>query len=367
MTAPTRILQLIGTMNRAGAETFLMNLYRNLDRNRYQFDFVGFGDEKGDFDAEIEAMGGRVIKLGDGSFTCRLASLDRFLAEHRDYSMVHAHTGLSSAWFLASAMRHGIPHRWLHSHSTTLASGRLAQPYAAVSRAIGGRVATRRLSCGALAASELHGSREPVDLFYNCIDLDSFAPDEKLRARIRADFGIADDEYLAIQVARFEPVKNHDCTLDLASALHPDDRIQILTVGTGAREAWFKAEIERRGLSDRIIHAGLRDDVPDLMRAADGMILPSHHEGFPVVSVEAQAAGLRCIMADVIDPSVDVGLGIVELLPAQDVAKWRALLLEQRDLVVPSFAERRAHLAKMGFDTQIAADRYMKMLKNAGV
>ena len=361
--APTRILQIVGTMNRAGAETFLMNLYRQIDRSRWQFDFVRFGPHPGDFDAEIEALGGQIIAVNGANLLSRMWSIYRLLRQQPHYRVAHGHTGFSSAWFLLATRFAGVRHRWLHSHSSTLKGGRLAAPYGKVSRRVGKWAATARLTCGALAATELHGDRPGVEMFPNCIDLAAFAPHRAARRRIRGEWGVGDDQILVIQVARLEPVKNHAFTLDLAEAFRSDDRVKIVTVGTGALEDWFTARITERGLSNRLFHAGLRHDIPAVMAVADVMILPSHHEGFPVVAVEGQAAGLRCLFAEAIDPSIDTGLGLVRFLAHDCVEQWQEAILIAPAMSNPHFSERCERLSVLNFDAGRAAEKYQAMLE----
>ncbi|RIX27017.1 glycosyltransferase [Sphingomonas edaphi] len=360
MNGPERVLQIIGTMNRAGAETFLMNLYRQIDRQRFQFDFVRFGSGAGDYDAEIMSLGGRIIEIKGGNIFMRALNMWRYL-RRQAYSVVHGHSGFSSAWFIAAARLAGVRKRFLHSHNATLRSGLLARPYGIISRLLGHWAQTRRLTCGELARVELHGTSSDVIMFPNCVELDAFAPDPTARRKIRAEFRVADTQRIILHLARLEPVKNHEMILKLAEQLRNDDRVKFITVGTGSREKWFRKEIDRRGLSCRLTHAGLRGDVPQILAAADVMILPSHHEGFPVVAVESQAAGLHCVFGKAIDPGVDCGLGLVRFLDTGHLTEWTAALVEDLPKV-PPFESRRTRLASLNFDSGEAARRYENLL-----
>ena len=358
MSKPVRILQLSGRMKRAGAETFLMNVYRGIDRSRFQFDFVGFEEGEGDFDAEIKSLGGRIIRLPADGFARRLAMLDRFLAASPSYAIAHAHLGLSSAWLLAVCARHGVDHRWMHSHSQSFGPSIARKPYRMLSRAIARRVVTRRLACTKGAARAMFGTDANVEILPNAIDVQRFRPAANVRTRVRRDFQISGSDILVLHVGRLETVKNHEFTLALGAAVEAGERIRIMTVGTGPREGWLVGEIAARGLGGTIVHAGSRDDVADLMRAADVMILPSHHEGFPLVLVEAQAAGLPTIISEAVDPEVDLGLGLVERMAPRDPERWLEAIRRFAARPVPEFAARAARLEELGFDAKGAARRY---------
>lgn len=363
MSPPKRVLHIVGVMNRAGAETFLMNLYRQLDLRNWQFDFVRFGTGLGDFDEEIAKMGGKTIDIGGRNLVTRSLSLFKFLRSS-DYRIVHAHTGFSSSWFLAAARLAGVRARFLHSHSARLKPDRWMGPYRFLSRWIGSWAQTVRLSCGELATRELHRRAANVITFPNCIQLDDFRTDPVARNRIRAEFGVRDDQLLVIHIARLEAVKNHELTLALAERFLQEETIKLVTVGTGAREAWLLQEISRRGLKDRMIHAGLRHDIPAVMAAADLAILPSHYEGFPVVAVEAQAAGLYSIFPGSIDPAVDTGLGLVRFIDNLDVSAWGdAILTVSRERRDPEAGHAR--LAALNFDSSTATRRYQALLESA--
>lgn len=361
MRGVTRVLQVSGTMHRGGAETFLMNVYRHIDRSRWQFDFACFGEAKGDYDDEIESMGGRVIRVPGAGLMGWTWGLYRFLKAHPEYRIVHAHTGFSSVYFLGAARLAGVSNRLLHSHNTILKNGTIGRLYATISRCLSQFAATRRLSCGRRAALELHGMTSGVGLFPNCVAVDAFRTDPQTRRRVRAEFGVAEDQKLIIQVARLEPVKNHRFTLELCERLRDSAAYKIITMGTGSLEPWFEREIRTRDLGRVLVHAGLRRDIPAVMAAADAMILPSFHEGFPMVAVEAQAAGLPCLMSSTVDPEVDLGLGLVQFIDVNATEAWLQTIRRFLDCTIPDFDERRARLSKLGFDSTVAAERLIQI------
>ena len=114
-----RVLHIIGKMDRAGAETMLMNLYRHIDRDQIQFDFVTFTYEEGDYDSEIIELGGKIIPIVGPNAISRMGRLARFLKDHPEYQIVHAHTLLSNAFHLIAAKIAGVKCFISHAHSTS--------------------------------------------------------------------------------------------------------------------------------------------------------------------------------------------------------------------------------------------------------
>src|SRR5690554_249031 len=153
---PDRVLHIVGRMDRAGAETMVMNLYREIDRSRFQFDFVYFTADHCDYDDEIEALGGRIHRISATNPLARLLAL-RALLEVGDWRIVHSHTLFSSGLHLTAARLSGVPHRVAHSHSTQDANSTsmLGRAYQRLTRGLLGWMSTRRVACGEAAAAYL--------------------------------------------------------------------------------------------------------------------------------------------------------------------------------------------------------------------
>ena len=98
MKEPIRVLQVLGTTGLGGAESRVMDLYRNIDRERVQFDFAVHTSKKGYFDEEIEALGGHIYRLPRFrvyNWIPYRAAWRSFLKEHSEYACVHGHMTLS--------------------------------------------------------------------------------------------------------------------------------------------------------------------------------------------------------------------------------------------------------------------------------
>lgn len=356
--APRRVLHVSGRMDRAGAETMIMELYRNIDRQRLQFDFVFFTDEKCDYDDEIARLGGRIFRLpaaGTGRVIRRFFALIGLLRRHPEIQIVHSHNLLASAQFVLAAALAGVKIRIAHAHSAIDPSteGRVQRVYRFISVFALHHLVTAPLSCGAAASRYLFPRRRDVRLLPNGIDLDRFIGPLGDEAERRADTHPQEGakRLELLQVGRLEPVKNHAFTLQVAQALRQRGvPFRLSLIGRGTLEDELRAGIEALGLADHVVMLGLRTDIPELMRGADVMLMPSHYEGMPLAMVEAQAAGLSCLVSDRISSESDVGLGLVRFLPLKEPALWADSLVALANQPRPSAGERARVLRERGFD-----------------
>lgn len=353
--APIRVLQIMPAMDAGGMETFVMNVYRAIDRERVQFDFLYHYDKPCFYDYEIQALGGRITKLTvrqDNNLPRYLHQLDQLFARHTEYRIVHGHYSGFGMFYNAAARRRGVPVRVGHSHNTAYEPnliGRLDR----VMSARFNRDLTDRFACSRKAGEMLFGA-SPFTVLPNGVDTDAFARhDPEARARLREHLGVAPGELLLGHVGRFSAQKNHTGLLRIFAAVRrrrPDARLLLL--GTGPLEQETRALADRLGVADRVIFAGVRTNVQAFYHAMDAFLLPSLFEGLPVVLVEAQAAGLPCFVADTIDRGAAFASG-VEFLPLEDPEAW-ADALAGASLARNPLAQTQALAA--GFDVRTSAE-----------
>ena len=324
-----RVLHIVGKMDRAGAETMLMNLYRHIDHGQIQFDFITFTNEVGDYDAEIRALGGRIIPILATHSLTRMLKLKRFLKQHPDYKIIHAHMLLNNAFHLLAAKGAGVPHRISHSHSTSNGnSSSIGKVYEQWALAINRKLATYKIGCGEQAASYLFGTTKDVWLLPNAVDIQNMMMvAKKSRDYINQQFG--DKGLKIIQVGRLNDVKNHQFSLEIAEQLKKRQiAFTLYIVGQGPLDETLKQQVKDKSLCSNIKFLGMRTDITELMASADYMIMPSLHEGFPVVLVESQTVGLIALVSDQVSSEVDLGLGLVQFLPIHSTKEWVDCLLQ---------------------------------------
>ena len=361
---PERILHIVGSMDRAGAETMIMNLYREIDRSKFQFDFLCFGNKPGDYDSEIESLGGRILRISTGNPIARFFLLWKLLLQG-NWQRVHSHTLWSSGLHILAARLANVPMRIAHSHSTNSAhSGSAAgRRYENTMRWLLSWVPTHYVACGKAAADYLFPSRTDVQLIPNAIDINSFISAQG--SIVRDELGIDQETLVILQVGRLIPVKNHSYSIKIAAALRDATvDFQMLFVGSGPDQPAVEALVSQYKLDNQVRFLGLRADIAELMAAADVMLMPSLHEGFPVVLVESQAAGLPAVIATTISPEVDLGMGLVDFMDLDATAQeWAARLQAAAHMTKVTAESRLQTLEHYGFSARTGAQRLMGVYK----
>ena len=320
-----RVLHMIGALEMGGSQALVMNLYRNIDRQRIQFDFVLDHPERDDYAREVESLGGRIYTMPGfhGNVGQVRRAWDEFFTAHPEYRLLHSHVRSYASLYLPVAKSHGLK-TIIHSHSTSNGSG----PAALVKQALQYPLryqADVLMSCTEQAGRWLFGSKacrgEKFFLLPNAVDVKRFRPNGEARRRYRRELGL-DDRLVVGHVGRFHEAKNHAFLLEAFAGLagiRAD--AALLLVGDGELRGEIEAKIRELGLGDRVVLTGGSNDVPGLMQAMDVLAFPSRWEGLPVTGVEAQAAGLPCLISDRISTEVDIS-PLVRRLSIADTGAW---------------------------------------------
>jgi glycosyltransferase involved in cell wall biosynthesis len=347
---PIRVLHVVGSMKRGGIETWLMSMLRHVDRERFQFDFLVSNRSQSPLEKEIYDLGSKIHVCMAHSQPLRYAfNLARILRTQGPYDIVHSHLHHLNGMVSVIAGLSGVPVRIAHSHfaisgTAAEAAGFNGARYR-VARSLVRSFATGALGCSALAGSALFGpdwERELNRRVLFCgIDLDRFRvkPD---RNAIRAALGIPVDSVVIGHAGRFVPQKNHSFFVEVAQAYSAlDPRAHFLLLGDGPVWADTKKLAAASPAGSRFHFVGPRDDVPDLMLAAmDCFLFPSHFEGLPLVLVEAQAAGLPCVISDVIASETDICPDLLRRMSLKQSAhEWARTM---HDAIAESTAEKKA-------------------------
>ena len=300
---PIRVLQVVGSMNYGGAESMLMNWYRHIDKDKVQFDFLVRSQDKAAYDDEILSLGGRIYHTrpfrGYNPISyyneCR-----RFFAVHSEHPIVHGHIGSSASLYLTAAKKAG---KYTIAHSHNANTGHDLKNFAYAVWSYPTRfIADELFACSTAAGVSRFGRRaikKPnYRLFPNGVDINKFIYSELIRKEVGSEFGIDNDAIVLGAVGRIEKQKNPAFILEVfKAAVRENSKVLCLWVGTGDLEAICKENIFAAGLNNRIQMIGRRDDVFRLLQRMDCFIMPSFFEGLPVSAVEAQCAGLPCILS----------------------------------------------------------------------
>ncbi|MEH1848300.1 MAG: glycosyltransferase [Nostoc sp.] len=332
-----KILHVVGCMDRGGIETWLMHILRNSDRQRFQMDFLVETTKQSAYDDEILAFGSKIIPCLHPSKPLLYASnFKQLYRQYGPYDIVHSHIHNYSGYVLRLAEQVGVPIRIAHSHNDTSAidakAGLIRRLYLGLTKYSIKKYATAGLACSSAAAAALYGSDWKKDsrwqLLYYGIDLCVFNF-ESTPTTIRSQFGIPTDTLVIGHVGRFDPQKNHDFLIDIAvEVIKRQPKAYFLLIGDGFLRSTMEKKVQQLGLSQQIIFAGLRSDVPRLMKnVMDVFLLPSLHEGLPLVLLEAQAAGLTCIFSDTITEEANIVKILMQKVSLSQSADWWAEII----------------------------------------
>ena len=334
MEQAIRVLCVFSTLDRGGAETMCMNLYRHIDREKVQFDFVKHTPQVGAFEEEIRALGGRIFEAPRYKVYNHLsycAWWKKHLREHPEHQIIHGHFFTISAVFLHMAKKMGRI-TVAHSHCTPT-------PEAQIRRKIKGvlekylvsqieRNAKHCFACSKPAGEWIFPQKEFIVL-NNAIDTDKFVYSAETRDRVRKELRL-EDNFVVGAIGRIMLQKNPLGIVDIFNAVYqqnPEARLLwIGDDGKGTMAVEARERAKEYGILDRIIFTGVRSDVNELVQAMDVFILPSFYEGLGIVAIEAQAAGLPCFLSDAVPEEANV-TGRCTFLPLGDPKAWADAIL----------------------------------------
>jgi glycosyltransferase EpsF len=332
-----RILHAVGMMNRGGAETMLMNIFRSIDRDRFEFAFITHSLETGAYDHEIKQLGGTIHyipSLGTLGYLRYIMTLRRFILDKGPFDIVHSHLDWQGGAIAAAARFAGVKNIIVHSHSSSWQKPdtllyRLLHSF---NRFIINAFASEGWACSQEAGEFLFSKRflesGKFRKIRNAIDLDRYRCLNKDSAILmRRTFGIPEGTLVLGHVGSFSKPKNHRFLIQIASELKNKSMdFRLLFVGDGILRKEVTGLVNSYKLDEQVIFLGLRDDIPECMNMFDAFLFPSLFEGLGIAAVEAQAAGIPCLVSERVPHEIDMGLQLVEHLSLSSKEQWIAAI-----------------------------------------
>lgn len=349
-----RVLHVFHGMNCGGAETMIMNLYRHIDKSKVQFDFLVHSSKKCHYDDEIKSLGGNIYYVPYYKVINEIAyrkALNQFFLEHPEIKIVHGHLGSCAHIYLSIAKRYGC-FTIAHSHSTKPKEISVKNVLYRLFTFVTRHTAEYFFGCSMAAAEYRYGKKiansKNCSILKNAIDVDSFAFSEKNRNEIRRELNV-DEKFVIGHVGRFDPAKNHDFLLDVFKKIHDEKPDSVLVlVGDGSLRSKIESKIKSLCIEGSVICTGVRSDVNRLLSAFDVFLFPSLYEGLPVTVIEAQAAGLQCIISSTITTEVCISSLVKQLSLFQPKSDWVNCVAEcKRDKV-----DVRNEIRNAGYDIE---------------
>lgn len=357
---PLIIAHIIGKWLGGGVEAVVMNYYRNIDKDKVQFDFICDDDSTNIPYEEIEKLGGRVILIPPYQKVFKYHKELKKVLMEGNYKIVHSHINVLSVFSLYAAKKAGVPVRIAHSHSTTNKKEWKKNLLKQVLRPFSKLFATDYFACSELAGRWLFGNdiydRGSVYLVNNAIDLDKFKFDKKIRDEKRKKLKIKDDVLVIGHIGRFVEQKNHRFLIDIFNEIHNQEKNSILIlVGQGPLKDEIEEKVKQLKLTKSVKFLGQRNDVNELYQVFDVFLLPSLYEGLPVVGVEAQASGNLCFFSNDMTTETKVLDSTVFMNLNHSAQEWAFRIL--KDSKNLKKRDTKTEVSKYGFDIKKEAKK----------
>ena len=349
-----RVLQVIGIMNRGGAEAMIMNLYRNIDRTKVQFDFVEHTSEEAAFDQEIISMGGRIFRCPKYTVKNHFLYMSwwkRFFYEHsQKFAIVHGHIGSTAAIYLDIAKKNGL-FTIAHSHNTNGTLSVKELMYRVISFPTR-YIADYFFGCSVEAGKDRFGKKIAKDnqryrILKNAIDTGFYKFDIGVRNEVRKEFNVG-SELVVGHIGRFEFQKNHTFLIKIfEKILSIDKNAKLILVGDGPLKNEIYQQVKAAGIRKNVIFTGIRSDVNRILQALDVFTMPSLYEGLPVSIVEAQTAGVPCVLSDNVPKDCCITPLVTSLFLKDNMDVWAQHIIERAKIQRKDYS---SEIKKNGFD-----------------
>lgn len=323
-----RVVHIIGKVEMGGVQAVVMNYYRNIDKTKVQFDFIIDGYNETPIDKEIESMGGKVYKIEPYEKNIFKNMLQCYkIFKTNKYTIVHCHLNTLSVFPLFVAWICKIKIRICHNHSTAAKGEGKKNLIKYILLPFSKLFATHYCACSELSGRWIFGNnfynKGKVKLIKNAIDINKYSYNKSVRDKKREQMNL-NNKFVIGHVGRFVYQKNHNFLIDIFNEAYKiNNNLILILVGDGRLKNQIQYKVKNLGLKDNILFLGNRFDVPELMQAMDLFLLPSFYEGLPVVGIEAQAAGLKCIFSDSITYETKI-TDLVEFISLNKSSKYWA-------------------------------------------
>lgn len=352
MNEPIRILQVGMSPNYGGTEAFIMEQYRHIDKRKVQFDFLNVFKEELACTSEIKDLGGRIYYLdmarhnGIGTY---YEKLDEFFKKNsKQIDGIHCNCqSLINIDLLKYAKKYNVPIRIIHAHNAGYGQrpSFVQKLIILINKLTVKKYATHFFACSELAAKWMFPKNIQTTVIHNAIESRKFKFNENTRISKRADLNISSDTFVVLFVGRLDPQKNPLYLIEIFEKIAEKNSNSLLLVaGDGYMRGKIETLIEKKGLEDKVKLLGNRNDINELMQAADAFLLPSKFEGLGIVLIEAQAASLPCYTSkDVVPEEVDI-TNTVKFISLKSLPQeWARIILESSSA------------------TQVREDKYFKI------
>lgn len=336
------VIEVVGTMDRGGAETMLMNIFRKLHTD-FRFVFLIMrkkGSQPiGAYDEEIKSLKGEfyyIDSVWDVGILAFFGQFKKAVCEIGQVDIVHSHLNTKGGVISYAAKKCGIKRRIVHSHARLKFRGSLLSRTAFVAeqafqRLLINRYATDYWACSEDALKSLfsrkHCKGDHTQIIHNAIDLQRYLNVTTNEAEtLKCELGICDDTLLIGAVGRIAEVKNYDLLIDILHCLRKRNINFICVIAGSEQEKDYSDSIRKKvnnlGLENNVIFLGARRDVECINKMINVFVGTSIREGLGLAAIEAQASGVSCVLSSGFPKDVDMSLGLVKFIDSKQTSVW---------------------------------------------
>lgn len=337
-----RVLHIFAALDMGGAETMIMNVYRNIDKSKIQFDFLCMSEKKGDYEDEINKLGGRIFRINPPKkvgYVKHIKEIVKVCKKYGFYKAIHIPTKFHSGVVCLAACIAKVPIRIVHSHTSSDADSTFIRKlYNFMCRRLINIFSTYKVACGEKAGEFLFGKKAmkngDVIILNNGIETKKYMNIKESEVNnLKTKLKIDKNELIIGNVGRFVKVKNHEFFIKLAKNLKKlNIKFKIVLVGDGELKEEIEQKVAKENLQNCFIFMGKRNDIPLIMNMIDVFVLPSLYEGFPMVLIEAFASGKNCVISDTISKEIDMEQGFAKFISLNaDMEEWISAIIEQSE------------------------------------
>lgn len=360
-----RILEILHTLRiDAGDTTMAVNFCRRWsDVKDVEVEFLYFIEGENSYLRELRELGFRTHripvfpKFNPFVLSSFFSNINRFFQQNAGrFDIVHLHSPLFSHLILPFAKKHGVKQCIIHSHISVW------NWHSNILKTIRNQILLRWLSvhkahkwgCSKLACDSLYGKRAACTIIPNAIEAEKFKFNQVMRLQIRNELQLGAETAICC-IGRFANQKNHSFLIDLFASLVAEyPNYHLYLVGEGENRGQIQNQIAKKGISRHVSLLGVRNDIPRLLQGMDIYIQPSLFEGLCISVIEAQAAGLPCIISNrfpseaILIPDLCHIIGL-----EQPLCDWLNAI---RDCDITNRRDTHEAIVKKGYDLTTASD-----------
>lgn len=347
MDGKIKIAQIMGKWIGGGVESVIMNYFENMDRTKFQFDFICDEDSTNIPYEKIKKLGGKIIIVPPYQHIFKYISTLKKIFKKNNYQIVHSNINTISVFPLYAAKKTGIPIRIAHSHSSSNKVEWKKNLIKNILRIFSKKYANVYFACSESAGRYLFGNKTyengKVTIINNAIDIEKFKFDLKKEKEIKDKNDIEDSAFVIGHIGRFVAQKNHSFLIDVFNEVHKIDREAILLlIGQGPLQSKIKRKVTDLKLEENVKFLGQISNISDYYNAMSTFVLPSIYEGLGMVLIEAQENKLPCIASTEVPIEASIS-NQVEYIDIEKGAEYWAqeILKKNRENIKYKYNENR--------------------------